>query len=136
MTGKRALRLTNLDNCPNPIWTTVLGHLAALERRHAGGCAMSERTTHEQIVEAADELFYRRGYENTSFADIADVVQISRGNFYYHFKSKDDILDAVIRLRLANTKRMLAQWESEGEHPADRIRSFIHMLTANQAKIM
>jgi TetR/AcrR family transcriptional repressor of nem operon len=97
---------------------------------------MSEQTTHEQIVEAADELFYRRGYEHTSFADIADVVQISRGNFYYHFKSKDEILDAVIRRRLADTKRMLEQWEREGEHPADRIRSFIRILIANQAKIM
>jgi AcrR family transcriptional regulator len=97
---------------------------------------MSVRTTRDQIVEAADELFYRRGYEHTSFTDIADVVRISRGNFYYHFKSKDEILDAVLRLRLANTKRILEQWENDGEQPADRIRSFIHMLTANEAKIM
>jgi len=97
---------------------------------------MSDQTTRDQIVEAADELFYRRGYEHTSFVDIADVVKISRGNFYYHFKSKDEILDAVIRLRLANTKRMLVQWESDGKQPADRIRSFIHILIANQAKIM
>jgi TetR/AcrR family transcriptional regulator, transcriptional repressor for nem operon len=97
---------------------------------------MSDQTTRDQIVEAADELFYRRGYEHTSFADIADVVKISRGNFYYHFKSKDEILDAVIRLRLTNTKRMLEQWESDGKQPADRIRSFIHILIANQGKIM
>ena len=52
---------------------------------------MSDKTTRDQIVEAADRLFYRQGYEHTSFADIADAVQISRGNFYYHFKSKDEI---------------------------------------------
>ena len=97
---------------------------------------MSDQTTREQIIEAADELFYRGGYEHTSFADIADVVQISRGNFYYHFKSKDEILAAVIRVRLANTQRMLEQWENDRQHPADRIRSFIHILIANQAKIM
>jgi len=34
-------------------------------------------------------------------------VQISRGNFYHHFKSKDEILDAVITARLANTRMML-----------------------------
>jgi AcrR family transcriptional regulator len=96
---------------------------------------VSDQTTRDQIVEAADDLFYRRGYEHTSFADIADVVRISRGNFYYHFKSKDEILDAVIRLRLANTKRMLEQWEGDGKEPADRIRSFIHILIANKAKI-
>jgi TetR/AcrR family transcriptional regulator, transcriptional repressor for nem operon len=97
---------------------------------------MSAHTTRDQIIEAADLLFYRQGYEHTSFADIAEAVQISRGNFYYHFKSKDEILDAVIALRLANTQRMLDRWEAEGQNPADRIRSFINILIANRTKIM
>jgi TetR/AcrR family transcriptional repressor of nem operon len=96
---------------------------------------MSDKTTRDHIVEAADRLFYRQGYEHTSFSDIADVVQISRGNFYFHFKSKDEILDAVIDVRLTNTKKMLEQWEFEGKQPADRIRSFIHILIANRADI-
>ena len=96
---------------------------------------MSDKTTREHIIEAADRLFYRRGYEHTSFSDIADVVQISRGNFYFHFKSKDKILDAVIDARLAATQKMLERWESEAQQPADRIRSFIHILIANRADI-
>lgn len=97
---------------------------------------MSAQTTRDQIIKAADLLFYHQGYEHTSFADIAGAVQISRGNFYYHFKSKDEILDAVIALRLANTQRMLDHWETEGQYPADRIRSFINILVANRVKIM
>jgi TetR/AcrR family transcriptional repressor of nem operon len=96
---------------------------------------MSANTTRDHIVEAADQLFYQRGYEHTSFSDIADAVKISRGNFYYHFKTKDEILDAVIEARLANTQKMLDQWEREGQSPADRIRSFIHILIANRADI-
>lgn len=96
---------------------------------------MNNAKTRDRIVEAADRLFYRHGYEHTSFADIADAVQISRGNFYHHFKSKDDILAAVINLRLENTQKMLDKWEAEGERPEDRIRSFIHILIMNQAKI-
>lgn len=96
---------------------------------------MSGKTTREHIVEAADQLFYRQGYEHTSFSDIADAVKISRGNFYYHFKSKDEILDAVIKVRLAYTRNMLQQWEIAGKLPVDRIRSFINILIANQAKI-
>ena len=96
---------------------------------------MSDKTTRDHIVEAADQLFYRQGFEHTSFSDIANTVQISRGNFYYHFKSKDEILDAVINLRLTNTRKMLEQWEIAGEKPADRIRSFIHILISNRAKI-
>lgn len=97
---------------------------------------MADRATRDHIVEAADELFYRQGYEHTSFAHIADAVGISRGNFYHHFKTKDEILEAVIAARLANTRAMLAAWESNDQRPADRIRSFIHILVANQAEIM
>ena len=96
---------------------------------------MSQQTTRDHIVEAADRLFYRQGYEHTSFSDIADAVKISRGNFYYHFKTKDEILDAVIVARLAGTQAMLDRWEREGKTPADRIRSFINILIANRADI-
>ncbi len=96
---------------------------------------MSGKTTRGHIIEAADQLFYQRGYEHTSFSDIADAVKISRGNFYYHFKSKDEILADVIELRLANTRKMLEQWETDGAQPADHIRSFINILIMNRAKI-
>lgn len=96
---------------------------------------MSNNSTRNVIVEAADQLFYRQGYAHTSFSDIAAAVQISRGNFYYHFKSKDEILDAVIKLRMANTRRMLKQWEIEGVQPVDRIVNFIRILITNRVKI-
>ncbi|GLQ90757.1 TetR/AcrR family transcriptional regulator [Dyella flagellata] len=97
---------------------------------------MSDNSTRDQIVEAADRLFYRHGFEYTSFADIAAAVNISRGNFYYHFKSKDEILAAVIALRLANTRKMLQQWETEGSTPEQRIGCFIRILIAHRADIM
>lgn len=91
--------------------------------------------TRERILEAADLLFYQRGFEATSFADIAGSVGISRGNFYHHFKTKDDILDGVINRRLTNTEQMLDRWEVTGAGPAERIRSFIHILIVNGEKI-
>ena len=97
---------------------------------------MSATDTRQHIIEAADRLFYERGFEATSFADISEAVQISRGNFYYHFKSKDEILDAVIALRLARTRSMLDMWEAEEREPIARIRSFIQILIMNRAKIM
>ncbi|WP_428700317.1 TetR/AcrR family transcriptional regulator [Stappia sp.] len=93
-------------------------------------------TTREEIVSEADGLFYQQGFEHTSFADIAAAVGISRGNFYYHFKSKDEILSAVIELRLANTHAMLERWDREGGDPTVRIRCFIRILIANRAKII
>jgi TetR/AcrR family transcriptional repressor of nem operon len=94
---------------------------------HRAGTPQSSATAHSiTIVRNCQELW----------SHIADAVGISRGNFYHHFKTKDEILGAVIAERLANTREMLAQWESGNEHPFDRIRAFIHILVANRAKIM
>ena len=92
-------------------------------------------STRDRIIETVDRLFYQQGFEATSFADIASAVGISRGNFYHHFKTKDDILDAVINQRMANTEQMLDHWEVTGNDPAERIRSFIHILIVNGEKI-
>lgn len=96
---------------------------------------MNDKTTRDGIVEAADQLFYRQGYEHTSFADIAGAVGISRGNFYYHFKAKDEMLAAVIAGRVATAQAMLARWDREESDPAARIRCFIRILSDNRAEI-
>lgn len=96
---------------------------------------MSPISTRDRIVELADQLFYERGYEHTSFADIAAAVNLSRGNFYHHFKAKDDILDAVIELRRQRTRAMLDHWAAEASSPVARISRFIHMMVMNSTKI-
>lgn len=95
----------------------------------------TEPSTRDRIAEAADTLFYQQGFEKTSFADIADAVQLSRGNFYYHFKSKDDILDAVIALRAARTESMLETWAHNAATPMARLRCFAEMLIQNRHEI-
>ncbi len=96
---------------------------------------MTTSSTRTDIVEAADLLFYHQGYDHTSFANIAEAVQISRGNFYYHFKSKDQILQEVIHLRLEKIRALLRQWEQEGATPEQRIESFIKIQITNRQKI-
>ena len=49
-----------------------------------------------EILDAAAELFAAKGYEETSTGDILDRGGIARGTRYYHFKSKEEILDALI----------------------------------------
>lgn len=89
----------------------------------------------QRIVAAADLLFYEQGYENTSFSDIADAVEISRGNFYYHFKSKDDILSAVLEARLEDIHVMLDEWQTQYPDPKQRIVHYIDILTTNQHNV-
>lgn len=97
---------------------------------------MSAAQTRDRIVALADELFYAGGFDSTSFADIADAVKISRGNFYYHFRTKDEILQAVIARRLAERRAMMERWEDEAASPRDCIGRFIDILIVNQRKIM
>lgn len=49
-----------------------------------------------EILDAADELFAQKGFDGTSTKDILEKVGIARGTLYYHFKSKEDIMDALI----------------------------------------
>lgn len=97
---------------------------------------MGGAITRDQIIEQADRLFYERGFEHASFTDIAVAVGISRGNFYYHFKTKDEILDAVIDRRRVKVQAMLDGWEAEGRTPVERVRRFVHILIANQTAIL
>ena len=90
----------------------------------------------QRIVAAANKLFYQQGYESTSFSDIADLVGISRGNFYYHFKSKDEILDAVIDNRVADIKAMLDEWNKKITDPKQRLYYYIEYQLRNQEDIL
>lgn len=64
---------------------------AARPRSRSGG-----RLTRQHIVEASMHLFSERGYAQTTVRDIARQAGISDAAIYYHFNSKDDVLDALI----------------------------------------
>ncbi len=81
----------------------------------------------QQIVEIADEVIYQRGFHQASFAELAEAVGLPKGNFYYYFKSKDELLAAVIDHRLAGIKVMLQDWQQEIPAPQDRLRRFLRI---------
>ena len=49
-----------------------------------------------EILDVAQRLFTTKGFDNTSTNDILNEIGIARGTLYYHFKSKEEILDAMI----------------------------------------
>ncbi len=53
---------------------------------------MSKENKREMIVKQANKLFLEKGYTNTTLIDICNESDVSKTTFYYHFKSKEDIL--------------------------------------------
>jgi len=53
-----------------------------------------ERRT--EFLNTAQELFFTKGYEQTAVEAIIKKMRLSKGTFYYYFKSKEDLLDALI----------------------------------------
>ena len=46
----------------------------------------------QELLEIAYRLFLQKGYEETSVKDILDALQMSKGGFYHHFGSKEELL--------------------------------------------
>ncbi len=56
-----------------------------------------QQPAREALAEAALELFYRQGVASTSLAEIAGAAGVPTGNVYYHFRTKDALVEAVYR---------------------------------------
>ncbi len=96
--------------------------------------AKGEKTRNE-IIECAKNLFYHKGFEATSFSDIVAAAQVNRGNIYHHFKSKDDILRAVVDQRLQEFAALLTGWERRLSDPRERLIAFVHMVVSRQDEL-
>lgn len=68
-----------------------------------------------ELISAARELFQTRGLTNTSIANIADKVGVTRSLFYHYFANKQAIVDAVIDENVDEFMRRLEQFEQSRE---------------------
>ncbi|WP_241524084.1 TetR/AcrR family transcriptional regulator [Oceaniglobus indicus] len=57
--------------------------------------APDQRRAH--ILNAAQALFFERGWEDVTISDVLDAAGISKGGFYHHFAAKEDLLDAIVQ---------------------------------------
>ncbi|MBZ2038244.1 TetR/AcrR family transcriptional regulator [Streptococcus sanguinis] len=74
----------------------------------------------EKILNTATQLFIQKGSEKTSMQDIAQTAGISKGAIYHHFKSKDEIVLAVIRSRQELMEEEMKQWFKATENLTGR----------------
>lgn len=83
--------------------------------------------TRQLLVDSAIKLFSERGFSGTSMQDIVAGAGVTKGAFYHHFESKEDVLklihDQFLEAQAQEMERILAEFSS----PVDQLRETIKM---------
>ncbi len=87
-----------------------------------------------RLLQAAENTTYRYGFGNTAIADIAKEAQIPLGNVYYYFKTKDEIGDAIVELRVSRFRKLLQEFEKAGS-PKERLCAFVQVKIKNREEL-
>jgi TetR/AcrR family transcriptional regulator, transcriptional repressor for nem operon len=82
----------------------------------------------ERLVTAAQELVYRQGVARTTLARIAEAADVPVGNVYYYFKTKDDIVGAVVQTQVQQIEATLAEVECRHRTPKARLKALVRFL--------
>jgi TetR/AcrR family transcriptional regulator, transcriptional repressor for nem operon len=90
--------------------------VAAVERRPG---------KRERLVAAAVQLLHQQGIERTTLADIATAADVPVGNVYYYFKTKDDVIAAVIELHAQQIRTTLADLDARYRTPKSRLKAMV-----------
>jgi len=101
----------------------------AVEVRSAKGAA-----TRDQILDVAGKLIHLRGYHATSLDDVLKESGVGKGNFYYYFKSKEDLGYAILdRMLQAFVERTLEPAFADAvADPVVQIKEFLDRVLDNQ----
>jgi AcrR family transcriptional regulator len=80
--------------------------------------------TRTRILDAALELFSQHGFEGATLQQIADRLGFTKAALYYHFKSKDELLEALLSPAVRDLDELLDEHDQEPGGPA-RHRAFL-----------
>ena len=80
---------------------------------------MTNTLKRDRLIEAAKIMFYHQGVTGTTLADVAQQAQVPLGNIYYHFRTKEALVEAVIQAHLQELQSLFAQLD---RHPDPRQR--------------
>ena len=85
-----------------------------------------------EILKSAAAAFRRRGYHGASVDEIASALEMTKGNLYYYFKNKEEILFACHEYSLDKLLTLMADVEAEPSSPEEKLRrlmlAFVHLI--------
>lgn len=92
--------------------------------------------TEQRILDAAYKLFVEKGWENTTIQDIInDLGDLTRGAFYHHFKSKEDIIDAVTTRIFTNDNPFEFVEKDISSNGLDKMKKVMTLFLTNEDNI-
>ncbi len=80
----------------------------------------------QELLNAAERLFCQQGYEKTSVQDILSATVLSKGGFYHHFASKEEVLTALCERRAERAAAFTAESLNAASTPLARINALLH----------
>lgn len=90
-----------------------------------GYSAEHKARTRERVVESAARLFRRYGYNGVGIDDIMAAANLTRGGFYAHFRSKEELFAATLATDLVLAKQLRGSGEPDGGGAPGAMRALI-----------
>jgi AcrR family transcriptional regulator len=84
-----------------------------------------------RLLQAAEKVTYQHGFGRAALADIAKEARVPLGNVYYYFKTKDEIGDAIVELRVSRFKKLLQELD-KADSPKERLCGFVEIKIKNR----
>lgn len=75
----------------------------------------------QEILKAAEKVFFSKGFENSTMDDIADGAELSKGTLYLYFKSKEDLHMAVARKAIALLNSITEKVRESGGNALEKL---------------
>jgi len=89
----------------------------------------------QRLVAAAAQLLHQQGIERTTLADIAKAADVPAGNVYYYFKTKDEVIAAVVEAHAQQIASTLGSIEARHRAPKSRLKALVRELAAQSEEI-
>lgn len=83
------------------------------------------KLTRARLIDAALRLFATSGYEHATVDDISQAAGYSKGAYYFHFSTKDDILLELLRIWTEGRNQVLAAESAEGPASREELRRLL-----------
>jgi AcrR family transcriptional regulator len=105
--------------------------------RGARGPGRRERAQDKRrrLVDAAWRLVYRQGLARTTLSEVAAAADVPLGNVYYYFRTKDDLVEAVLEGHKRHLREVMAAWEARTPDPRARLRLYLGAQARSAAKL-